>query len=90
MFALPQEGTANCCSSEKACSSVETQKDHKEKPCGDSGCHCVCCGSISIVLLENQLEEKVTQKDAHFVVFTYQSLHQSIFNTPIWQPPRLG
>jgi hypothetical protein len=89
VIALPQDAKANCCSVEEICHN-ETQKEQNDDPCGNSDCHCICCGSISIILLTDSIIETVTQQDAHLVALIDLSFHTSNFNSTIWQPPRLG
>jgi len=81
--------SASCCSSEESCH-TEASEGHHQEPCGDTTCDCMCCGSISFVLLKKDIPEAKTLTDFQPISFSYKSLQGSIFHSMIWQPPRLG
>lgn len=89
VIALPQEAFADHCASGDVCH-LDMQNEQGEDPCGSSTCHCICCGSITIILLKNVLEEPEAPKDFYFLATTHPSFHSSNFLSTIWQPPRLG
>lgn len=90
LFAMPQQVQASCCSSETSCQ-TEATSDHHNEPCGSSTCDCICCGSVSVLLLKKvTLEEEASPSHNKKVISTYTSLKGTLFHTSIWQPPRLG
>lgn len=88
-FPPQAEASKSCCSTESSCHQGEGEDDHQEKPCGSNSCDCICCGSISFILSKKQTTPIEAELEIFTKDFLYQSLEGAVFNSIIWQPPKV-
>jgi hypothetical protein len=86
---LPTEAEACCAVSDTPqCEMNIDYGDHHDDPCDDDSCHCICCGTVTMVCWNELLAVHTPRENIIETPKSFISLFDHLFTTSIWQPPK--